>query len=168
MYIYIQPFNQNCGLASHTTHVVCINFIREKLIIAVMIYDEQGKLGLTDKLRGADSKADSKKRDLEAAEHLGVPTQMILAHTCARWYTKQGPGRRNNGETQMFAQLSIRNSDADLITRGQRSKKSLVPERRNLSSHKKKIYVRSGTYSLMSTLNGRFLRTFFMADLYTL
>ena len=25
----LQPFNQDYGLASHTTHVVCINFIRD-------------------------------------------------------------------------------------------------------------------------------------------
>ena len=26
----LQPFSQDYGLASHTTHVVCVNFIRER------------------------------------------------------------------------------------------------------------------------------------------
>ena len=29
--LYIQPFSQNYGLASYTTHVVCVNFIHEWL-----------------------------------------------------------------------------------------------------------------------------------------
>ena len=79
------------------------------------------------------------KRDLDAAQYVGVPSQMILACVSGGirnrdlLETVQGPVRNCTGtctklyrdlyETQISPQLSIRNLDASMNTRGQRAKK---------------------------------------------
>ena len=43
-YVYnwpLQPFSQDYGLASHTTHFVCVNFIREKRDLQYNVDSEQ-------------------------------------------------------------------------------------------------------------------------------
>ena len=58
-----------------------------------------------------------KKRDLEAAEH--VKKDDLRSRDLVE---------RNSGETWMSSQLSIRNPDEDMITRGQRAKKDCTPK----------------------------------------
>ena len=36
----LQPFSQDYGLASHTTHVVCVNFIREWRVLQFNVVSE--------------------------------------------------------------------------------------------------------------------------------
>ena len=66
-----------------------------------------------------------KERVLENVEHAGLENTC----TCVTRSTKQGPGRKEySGETWMSPQVSIHNSDADMITRGQRAIKDCTPK----------------------------------------
>ena len=63
-----------------------------------------------------------KKGHLEAAEHVGVSAYMILAHV-SDGIRNNDLDERSSGETYMSPQLSMRNTDADVITKGKRPKK---------------------------------------------
>ena len=60
-----------------------------------------------------------KKRDFEAAEHIGTPAWIILAQVLDG-NRNRDLVERNFRDTWMSSQFSIRNSDGDMITRGQK------------------------------------------------